>query len=156
MDGGKGQLTVVCTVLDELGLTGRIDVAGIAKSRVLANVRGKVVERSEERFFLPGRKNPVNLRQGSPALFMLERLRDEAHRFAITHHRKLRRRSSLGSVLEEIAGVGEKRRKALLRHFGSLKAIQAASLEELRAMPGMPAALAERIYAALQGDKAGG
>jgi excinuclease ABC subunit C len=150
MDGGKGQLTVVCTVLDELGLTGRIDVAGIAKSRVMANVRGKVVERSEERFFLPGRKNSVNLRQGSPALFMLERLRDEAHRFAITHHRKLRRSSTLGSVLEEIAGVGEKRRKALLKYFGSLKAIQAASLDELRAMPGLPAGLAERLYAAFQ------
>ena len=153
MDGGKGQLTVVCTVLDELELTGRIDVAGIAKSRVMANVRGKVVERSEERFFLPGRKNPVNLRQGSPALFMLERLRDEAHRFAITHHRKLRRSSTLGSVLEEIAGVGEKRRKALLKHFGSLKAIQAASLDELRAMPGLPAGLAERLYAAFQERK---
>ncbi len=153
MDGGKGQLTVVCTVLDELGLAGRIDVAGIAKSRVMANVRGKVVERSEERFFLPGRKNPVNLRQGSPALFMLERLRDEAHRFAITHHRKLRRSSTLGSVLEEIPGIGEKRRKALLKHFGSLKAIQAATLDELRAMPGLPAGLAERLFAAFQERK---
>ncbi|ABA87813.1 excinuclease ABC, C subunit [Syntrophotalea carbinolica DSM 2380] len=153
MDGGKGQLNIVCTVLDELNLTGRIDVAGIAKSRVMANVRGKAVERSEERFFLPGRKNSVNLRQGSPALFMLERLRDEAHRFAITHHRKLRRRSTLGSVLEEIPGVGEKRRKALLKHFGSLKAVQAASLDELRAMPGLPAALAERIHAAFQERK---
>lgn len=150
MDGGKGQLAVLGTVLEELGLAERIDAAGIAKSRVMANVRGKLVERSEERFFLPGRKNPVVLRQGSPALFMLERLRDEAHRFAITHHRKLRRRSSLGSTLEEIPGVGEKRRKALLRHFGSLKAVQAASLDELRAMPGMPAALAEKIHAAMR------
>lgn len=150
MDGGKGQLAVLGTVLEELGLAERIDAAGIAKSRVMANVRGKLVERSEERFFLPGRKNPVVLRQGSPALFMLERLRDEAHRFAITHHRKLRRRSSLGSTLEEIPGVGEKRRKALLRHFGSLKAVQAASLDALRAMPGMPAALAEKIHAAMR------
>ena len=84
---------------------------------------------------------------------MLERLRDEAHRFAITHHRKLRRSSTLGSVLEEIEGVGEKRRKALLKHFGSLKAIQAASLDELRAMPGLPAGLAERLYAAFQERK---
>jgi excinuclease ABC subunit C len=136
-------------VLGELDLVGRIDAAGIAKSRVMANVRGKAVERSEERFFLPGRKNPVVLRQGSPALFMLERLRDEAHRFAITHHRKLRRRSSLTSILEDIPGVGEKRRKALLRHFGSVKNVRAASLEELRAMPGLPAAVAERIHAAL-------
>lgn len=149
MDGGKGQLAVLMQVLGELDLVGRIDAAGIAKSRVMANVRGKAVERSEERFFLPGRKNPVVLRQGSPALFMLERLRDEAHRFAITHHRKLRRRSSLTSILEDIPGVGKKRRKALLRHFGSVKNVRAASLEELRAMPGLPAAVAERIHAAL-------
>jgi excinuclease ABC subunit C len=153
MDGGKGQLGVLDAVLRELNLEARIDAAGIAKSRVLANVRGKMVERSEERFFLPGRKNPVVLRQGSPALFMLERLRDEAHRFAITHHRKLRRRSSLGSVLEDVPGIGEKRRKALLRHFGSLKALLAASLDELRALPGLPAALAERLHAALHQQK---
>ena len=153
MDGGKGQLGVLDAVLRELNLEARIDAAGIAKSRVLANVRGKMVERSEERFFLPGRKNPVVLRQGSPALFMLERLRDEAHRFAITHHRKLRRRSSLGSVLEDVPGIGEKRRKALLRHFGSLKALRAASLDELRALPGLPAALAERLHAALHQQK---
>jgi excinuclease ABC subunit C len=108
------------------------------------------VERSAERFFLPGRKNPVILRQGSPALFMLERLRDEAHRFAITHHRKLRNRSTLHSVLEDIPGVGAQRRKALLRHFGSLKKIQLASLEELLAMPGLPQALARRIHETLQ------
>jgi excinuclease ABC subunit C len=153
MDGGKGQLSVLGRVLEELGLKGQIDAAGIAKSRVQANVRGKMVERSEERFFLPGRKNPVVLRQGSPALFMLERLRDEAHRFAITHHRKLRRRSSLGSTLEDIPGIGEKRRKTLLRHFGSLKAVKSASLEELRAMPGLPSALAESLYHALHTQK---
>ncbi len=153
IDGGKGQLSVLTAVLEDLGLSGRIDAAGIAKSRVRANVRGKTVERSEERFFLPGRKNPVVLRQGSPALFMLERLRDEAHRFAITHHRKLRSRSTLRSVLEEIPGVGEQRRKALLRHFGSLKKIQEASLEELEAMPGLPKSLARRIHEAFQGDE---
>jgi excinuclease ABC subunit C len=150
IDGGKGQLSVLTTVLEELSLADRIDAAGIAKSRVLANVRGHGVERSAERFFLPGRKNPVILRQGSPALFMLERLRDEAHRFAITHHRKLRNRSTLHSVLEDIPGVGAQRRKALLRHFGSLKKIQLASLEELEAMPGLSQALARRIHSALR------
>ena len=104
------------------------------------------MERSEERFFLPGRKNPVILRAGSPALFMLERLRDEAHRFAITYHRKLRRKGALRSSLEDIPGVGEKRRKLLLRHFGSLKKIREASLEELDAVPGMPVSLAREIY----------
>ncbi len=146
IDGGKGQLGVVVTLIAELGLTGRLDLAGIAKSRVMANVRGKAVERSEERFFLPGRKNPVLLRQGSPALFMLARLRDEAHRFAITHHRKLRGKAALQSSLEEIPGVGPTRRKALLKHFGSLKKVREATLEELKTMPGLPETVAETIH----------
>ncbi len=152
IDGGKGQLTVLTAVLDELGLTGRIDAAGIAKSRVLANVRGKAVERSEERFFIPGRKNPVLLRQGSPALFLLERLRDEAHRFAITYHRKLRSKNALKSSLEDIPGIGPARRRALLRHFGSLKKIREANLEELMAAPGLPEPLARKVYASCRGE----
>jgi excinuclease ABC subunit C len=152
IDGGKGQLSVLTSVLEELGLTGRIDAAGIAKSRVLANVRGRSVEKSEERFFLPGRKNPVMLRHGSPALFMLERLRNEAHRFAITHHRKLRGKSALQSALEEITGIGPARRKALMLHFGSLKKIRASSLEELKATPGLPAEVAQRVFSALRND----
>ncbi len=147
IDGGKGQLAVLIAVLDELALNDRIDAVGMAKSRVQSNVRGKVVERSEERFFLPGRKNPVILRQGSPALFMLERLRDEAHRFAITHHRKLRRKSTLHSALEDIPGVGSQRRKALLRHFGSLKKVKQATQQQLEEMPGLPKNLAELIFA---------
>ena len=146
IDGGKGQLGVVTGVLQELGLEGRIDAVGIAKSRVVANVRGKAVERSEERFFLPGRKNPVLLRQGSPALFLLERLRDEAHRFAITYHRKLRGQAALASSLEQLPGVGPARRRALLKHFGSLKKVQSATLAELQALPGLPAPLAETIF----------
>lgn len=146
IDGGKGQLGVLTTVLAELGLEGRIDAVGIAKSRVVANVRGKAVERSEERFFLPGRKNPVLLRQGSPALFLLERLRDEAHRFAISYHRKLRGKAALASSLEALPGVGPARRRALLKHFGSLKKVQAATLAELQAMPGLPTPLAETVY----------
>lgn len=153
IDGGRGQLAVLVAVLEELGLQGRIGLAGIAKSRVLVNVRGRAVERSEERFFLPGRKNPVLLRQGSPALFMLERLRDEAHRFAITHHRKLRGRAALRSSLEEIPGVGPARRKALLKYFGSLKKIRAASLAELMAMPGLPEAVARKIYDFYRGGR---
>jgi len=146
IDGGKGQLGVLTMVLDELNLSGVIDVAGIAKSRVKANVRGRVVERSEERFFLPGRKNPVILRRGSAALFLLERLRDEAHRFAITHHRKVRGKAQLQSSLSEIAGIGPKRQRALLKHFGSLKKIKAATLADLQTMPGLPAGIAEQIY----------
>lgn len=151
IDGGKGQLGVLSAVLAEFQLQGQIGAVGIAKSRVIANVRGKAVERSEERFFLPERKNPVSFRSGSATLFLLERLRDEAHRFAITYHRKLRSKASLRSSLEEIPGVGPERRKALLKHFGSLKQIRAASLEELQKLPGMPVSLAEVIYQRLQG-----
>ena len=146
IDGGKGQLGVLTMVLDELNLSGVIDVAGIAKSRVKANVRGRAVERSEERFFLPGRKNPVILRRGSAALFLLERLRDEAHRFAITHHRKVRGKAQLQSSLSDVPGVGPKRQRALLKQFGSLKKIKAATLADLQAMPGLPVGIAEQIY----------
>jgi excinuclease ABC subunit C len=146
IDGGKGQLGILNMVLEELDLSGAIDTAGIAKSRVKANVRGHAVERSEERFFLPGRKNPVVLRRGSAALFLLERLRDEAHRFAINHHRKVRGRDQLKSSLGDIPGVGPKRQKALLKHFGSLKNIRKAPLVALHEMSGLPAAVAEQVY----------
>ncbi|PNU21419.1 excinuclease ABC subunit C [Geothermobacter hydrogeniphilus] len=150
IDGGKGQLGRVREVVRTLGLEERLDLIGMAKSRVMANVRGKVVERSEERFFRPGRKNPVILRQGSAELFLLQRLRDEAHRFAIEYHRKLRGRASLHSRLEEIPGIGPARRKLLLKHFGSLKKIRSAGLAELEAVPGLPKELAARILKTLQ------
>ncbi|MCW8858599.1 MAG: excinuclease ABC subunit UvrC [Deltaproteobacteria bacterium] len=150
IDGGKGQLGILTTVLEEFSLTNQIGAVGIAKSRVMANVRGKVVERTEERFFLPGRKNPLSFRHGSASLFLLERLRDEAHRFAINYHRKLRSKASLRSSLEDIPGVGPARRKALLKHFGSLKKVREATLKELKQQPGLPNALAETIFRALQ------
>ena len=153
IDGGKGQLGVLTGVLDEFGLSARIGAVGIAKSRVMANVRGKAVERSEERFFLPGRKNPVSFRRGAAALFLLERLRDEAHRFAITYHRKLRSKASLRSSLEDIPGIGPARRKALLKHFGSLKRIREASLETLQQVQGLPEDLALRIYTELHNSQ---
>lgn len=146
IDGGKGQLGVLKTLLDELSLAGQIDLAGIAKSRVMSNARGKVVKRTEERFFLPGRKNPVILKRGSSALFLLERLRDEAHRFAITHHRKVRGKRSLTSRLSEIPGIGPGRQRLLLKHFGSVKQIRSASLEELQAVPGLPQSVAEGVF----------
>ncbi|MFK5927170.1 MAG: excinuclease ABC subunit UvrC [Desulfuromusa sp.] len=151
IDGGKGQLGVLTMVLEEFNLAAVIGAVGIAKSRVMANVRGKVVERSEERFFLPGRKNPVSFRHGSASLFLLERLRDEAHRFAITYHRKLRSKANLRSSLEDIPGVGPSRKKSLLKHFGSLKRIRSATLEELQQMPGMSAGLAKTIFQNLKG-----
>ncbi|WP_240746408.1 excinuclease ABC subunit UvrC [Trichloromonas acetexigens] len=150
IDGGKGQLGVLTAVLAELELGERIDCAGIAKSRVLANVRGKAVERSEERFFLPGRKNPVRFPAGSPELFMLERLRDEAHRFALSQHRKRRGKALLGSVLLDLPGIGPARRKLLLKHFGSLRRLREAPLDALLAVPGFPEELARRLFAVLR------
>lgn len=149
IDGGKGQLGVLELILAELGLQDRIGIVGMAKSRVKSNVRGKVVEKTVERFFLPGRLNPVTFRSGSPVLYLFERLRDETHRFAITYHRKLRNKATLTSRLDDIAGVGPVRRKALLRYFGSMKKIRAASLAELRQMPGLPENVAQTIYQTL-------
>ena len=103
------------------------------------------IERSPERVFLPGQKNPVVLRQNTSELHLLARLRDEAHRFAITFHRKLRRERNFRSVLEEIPGIGDKRKRALLAHFGSLKRIRAATVEEIAQVEGFNLQLAERV-----------
>jgi excinuclease ABC subunit C len=113
-----------------------------------ATEKGFVSElaRSPERVFLPNRKDPVILRQNSAELFLLARLRDEAHRFAITFHRKLRRERNFRSVLEEIPGIGEGRKKALLRHFGALKRVREATLEEIAAVEGFGPKQARLIH----------
>jgi excinuclease ABC subunit C len=121
------------------------------RSRKKGRFVNETLERSPERVFLPGQKNPIVLRQNSSEMFLLQRLRDEAHRFAITFHRKLRRERNFKSVLEEIPGIGEKRKKALLTHFGSLKRIKAASGDELAAVPGFNTELAERVREFLAG-----
>ncbi len=154
VDGGKGQLGVAVTVLQELGLDS-IEVIGLAKDRVERAPRSPTIRHSEERVFLPGRKNPVFLRRHSNALFLLQRVRDEAHRFAITYHRKLRRREQLRSLLDGIPGVGPIRRRRLLRHFGSVRAMREASVEELSQVPGVSRALAEQIRAALLASAVG-
>ncbi|OGR33647.1 MAG: excinuclease ABC subunit C [Desulfuromonadales bacterium GWD2_61_12] len=146
IDGGKGQLGVLSAVLQDLGLAAQIDAVGIAKSRISARRQGEEVARSEERFFLPGRMNPVVLRAGSPTLFLLARLRDEAHRFAVEHHRRLRGKVALTSELDTIPGVGPARRRLLLKHFGSHKKIAAATLDELCAVPGLPEAVARSVH----------
>ena len=145
VDGGQGQLNVLTSVMRELGITG-IDAASLAKSRVEEGMTSREITRSNERVFLPGRKNPVILRQNSPPLLLLARIRDEAHRFAITYHKKLRGKNNLRSSLADIAGVGEKRRKELLRHFGSLKKIKDASIDELRGVQGMDSRTAEAVW----------
>jgi excinuclease ABC subunit C len=127
-------------------------VAGPGRSRRKGRFRKAELERSPERVFLPGQKNPVVLRQNTGELFLLARLRDEAHRFAITYHRKLRRERNFRSVLEEIPGIGAKRKRALLAHFGSLKRIRAASPEEIQQVEGFNAQLTERVHRFLAAD----
>jgi excinuclease ABC subunit C len=148
VDGGKGQLNVALAVLRELEID-QVDAVGLAKMRVTRDARAPVIERSDERVFLPGRVNPVVLRRNSNALFLLQRLRDEAHRFAITYHRALRGRERLRSVLDSIPGVGAERRRRLLRAFGSVKRMRAATVEELGQVPGISTTLATAIRAAL-------
>jgi len=150
IDGGKGQLNAARAALKDAGALDRVDLASLAKSRVEGETAAGGVARSEERVFLPGRKDPIVLRQNSAELFVLTRLRDEAHRFAITFHQKLRRARNFKSILEEIPGIGGKRRRALLRHFGSLKRIRAATVEEIAEVEGFNRALAERVCSFLQ------
>ena len=134
VDGGKGQLSVALRALEEHGLTG-IEVAALAKR--------------EELVYVPGRAEPIRLPRDSPALKLLQRIRDEAHRFAIEYHRRLRGRRALASLLDSVEGIGPKRRELLLRRFGSLEGLRQASLEELLSVPGLPRAVAERLYKAL-------
>jgi len=144
VDGGIGQLGILSAVMAELGVTG-IDLAGLAKSRVSSGMSESSIERSEERVFLPGRKNPVVLRQNSAPLLLLARIRNEAHRFAITYHRKLRSDAALASALDLISGIGAVIRKRLLEKFGSVAEIRSASAEELAAIKGVTKKLAEKI-----------
>jgi excinuclease ABC subunit C len=146
VDGGRGQLAVVSALLADRGLT--VDHLGIAKERD-QEAPSPRVRRSgglkAERVFLPGRANPVLLPPSSRALLLLQKVRDEAHRFAIEFQRSLRQRSNLRSVLEEVPGIGPRKRRALLHHLGSLRAVRRASAEELRAVPGLSARDAEAV-----------
>ncbi|WP_306536471.1 excinuclease ABC subunit UvrC [Geobacter sp.] len=155
VDGGIGQLNILIAVLRDLHVEG-IDAASLAKSRVERDMAADELARSTERIFLPGRKNPVVLRQNSAPLLLLARIRDEAHRFAITYHQKLRGKETVRSTLDAIPGIGPKRRRELLRRFGSLRHIREASREELAATPSIPPPLAESIWIALHENDEGG
>jgi excinuclease ABC subunit C len=149
IDGGKGQLASVHAAMKDLGVE-KVDVVGLAKSRDQEVFdRDAESARSPERIFVLGRKDPIVLPQNSAEIFMLTRMRDEAHRFAITYQAKDLRKSRIRSTLEDIPGVGEVRRKALLRHFGSLKRVQEATIEELAEVVGP--SVAERVHSALHG-----
>lgn len=144
VDGGKGQLQVAVRILEEIGRAD-IPVVGLAKARTQGSFSDSEVMATEERFYLPGRSNPVVFRSSSDAFQILVGLRDEAHRFAITYHRKLREATTLESELDFVVGLGEKRKRDLLRQFPSVEAIRAASVEEIAEVKGFNRVLAERI-----------
>jgi len=134
VDGGKGQLNAVMEAMREIGV-GDIPVAGLAKEN--------------EEIYLPQKPDPLILPRNAPGLQLLQRLRDEAHRFAIGYHRKVHKRSTFTSALDSVTGIGPKRKRALLRRFGSVRAIQQAALEDLMSVAGMNRGLAERIKSSL-------
>ena len=130
IDGGKGHLATALEVRQELGIDS-IPMASLAKEA--------------EDVFIPGKPDPVDIAKDSPALHILQRARDEAHRFAISYHQKLRSKRGIASILDDIPGIGPKRRKALLKKFGSIQAIKEASVEEISQTKGITLALAEKI-----------
>ncbi|PIQ97876.1 MAG: excinuclease ABC subunit C [Nitrospinae bacterium CG11_big_fil_rev_8_21_14_0_20_56_8] len=138
VDGGRGHLNTAMKILEEVGVAGRVDVACIAK--------GPHRNKAEtDEVYLPGHKDPVLFRENSPSRFLLQRIRDESHRFAIGFHRQLRQKNTLRSPLESIRGIGKKRRVQLLKKFGSLDNIRKAPLEELQSIPGITPELAKEL-----------
>jgi excinuclease ABC subunit C len=134
IDGGKGQLGAAVQAMRELGVY-QIPAVGLAK-------------RFEE-LFVADEDEPVVLPRNSEALYLVQRIRDEAHRFAITYHRQVRAKSSIQSALDTIPGIGPKRKKALLKKFGSVKQIREADVDEIAATVGFTKALAEKVKAEL-------
>ena len=130
IDGGKGQLSAALEVFLELGLDD-IPLASLAKEN--------------EELFVPHTPEPIVLPRDSQALYLVQRIRDEAHRFAITYHRNLRSKSSLKSPLDNVTGIGPKRKRMLLRRFGTLKGIKEAAVDDLASVPGMTRSLAIRL-----------
>ena len=140
VDGGKGQLSVAVRVLEELGLDGEIPVAALAKQF--------------EEVYVPGRPDPVRIPRTSEALYLLQQIRDEAHRFAITYHRSLRGKRMTRSVLDGVAGLGPTRRKRLVDELGGVNAVKAASLETLRGLTWLPGTVAQAVYDKVHGPVA--
>lgn len=146
IDGGKGQLNIALEVLKELEIEG-VDALSLAKKRK---------PEEAEKVFLPHRKDPIPLRSSSPGVLLLQRVRDEAHRFAIAYHRRLRGKEGLVSVLDAIPGIGDGRKRALLEHLGGLEGVTKASPEELAQVPGMNSALAQQVWEQLHREEKGG
>ena len=137
VDGGKGQLAAAMTVLDELELDW---------VKIVAVAKGRARKVGAERMFLPGQKTAIQLPSDSPALLLIQQIRDEAHRFAITGHRARRSKARKTSRLEQIPGLGPKRRRELLRQFGGLQGVIGAGIDDLAKVRGISRSLAESIY----------
>lgn len=151
VDGGKGQLAQAVKILKEIKKE-HIPVVGLAKARTEADYQASEVESSEERFFLPGRANPITFKGNSLALQILVGLRDEAHRFAITFHRKRREERTLASELDVIFGLGAKRKQILLSKYESIEAIKEANVEDIAGLKTFNRVLADRILLHLNED----
>jgi excinuclease ABC subunit C len=143
VDGGKGQLNVALSVLKEVGKEGAFDVVGIAK-------KDEQKGETQDKIFKPGRSNPLNFGRDEDLLFFLQRIRDEAHRFVISFHRKRRNTQGLISILDSIKGIGSKRKKTLLAHFGGIQGIINASIDDLKSVEGMNEITAEIVFKALR------
>jgi excinuclease ABC subunit C len=143
IDGGKGQLSAVRAVLERAGLEST-DIIGLAKEK----------NGHPERVYLPDIADPILLPKASPATHLLMRVRDEAHRFAISYHRKIRSQNMLTSKLEQVAGIGKTRRLVLLRHFGTVEKIKEASLEEIQNVPTLYKKIAQQLFDALHPNPA--
>jgi excinuclease ABC subunit C len=140
IDGGKGQLGSVLAAARDAGVDvgpGGLPIVGLAKERDFAAPDARGSERRPDRVFLPNAKDPIAIRPNSAEMYVLAQLRDEAHRFAVTFHRSQRKRRTLRSALGDVAGIGPTRQRALLRHFGSLRKIRDASVDDLTAVEGM-------------------
>ncbi|HDQ04581.1 MAG TPA: excinuclease ABC subunit UvrC [Deltaproteobacteria bacterium] len=151
VDGGKGQLNIALSVLQSLKT--KMDVIGLAKEehRIFSG-GGKIAKKAgkmPDRVYLPGRKDAVFLSSSPFALALLQRVRDEAHRFALSYHRQLRQKVNLKSALDEMQDIGKRRKNILLKHFGSVKNVREATLEDLRKVPGIGNDLAQKIYSCL-------
>ena len=150
LDGGRGQLNVAREVFKELGIEG-IDLLSLAKEKTFGD--SSEGRKTEEKIFHPQYKEPFHLGRHSSLLHLLDRIRDEAHRFAITYHKRVRKRETIKSEIGEIPGIGEARERALLRYFGSAEKIREADLEELARVPKMTGQAALAVYSFFRGEK---
>jgi excinuclease ABC subunit C len=151
LDGGRGQLNVAQEVFKELQVK-EIDLISLAKERVIAGTRAARYGKTEEKIFHPQYREPLQLGKQSPLLHFLDRIRDEAHRFAITYHKKMRSKETIKSVIGDIPGIGKVKKRELLKHFGSVEGIKKASLDDLARAPKMSRKLARKVSLFFRGN----